>query len=208
MKHERVMPITQVVVCAVGVIVLSQDTGNAKESYSLGQVLEMSAERQRLRANCGPVALARCLCILGQDETLSEVMSRFESKSAKGVLLGELVAISEEYAPESVGCQVAKDALEQLAVPAILFVDEGRHCVVLESVARRHNTVTIWDPTRFEKEELSSDDLKDRWNGETIQFKEKPLCPWMNWATIVLCCGALFLFLASGRSCRREKTVT
>jgi len=154
----------------VFIVIFSQLLAFAEKTYDMAEIFEFSKERQDLRASCGPVALARCLSIIGNEQSLYEVLRQFSTKSREGVVLGELIEVSSKYVPESIGCKIAHESIRKINCPAILFVDEGRHCLVLEVFNRHRNTATVWDPATFSSETLSYDQLKERWNGEVILF--------------------------------------
>jgi ABC-type bacteriocin/lantibiotic exporter with double-glycine peptidase domain len=73
-----------------------------------------------------------------------------------------------------------------MTIPALLFVDQESHCLVLESVNYSQNKITIWDPATFTINEIIYDDLKERWDGEVILFSNNSLgSNWIKWNTII-----------------------
>lgn len=147
--------------------------GDPRSVYSLEDVFEQSRQIRELQACCGPLSLARCLNILGQDVNFPVLLKDFKTKSDAGVELQELLRVARLRHPDVRAVKMTHWDPNNLSLPAIVMVDGGRHCVVLEQFRSSDQQATIWDPVRLESLKMSASQLASIGTREVILFSHQ-----------------------------------
>ncbi len=123
------------------------------------------------RADCGPRALLLVCQALGTPATLDE-LRRQAGTTAAGTSLHGLAQAAQAHGLKAKGVQVDLPALEQVAPPAIAWVD-GNHYVALLSVEGRQ--ATVHDPNQPKEEVTSTRELLQRSGGVLLTLsRERP----------------------------------
>ena len=120
-----------------------------------------TAPRPAAQADCGPRALLLLCPHLGVRTTLDTLRTQ-AGTTAAGTSLAGLARAAQAVGLKAKGVRVDKPALEQLAAPAVVWVD-GNHYVALLSVAGQR--ATIHDPNQQAEEVLPVTQLLQRSGG-------------------------------------------
>jgi ABC-type bacteriocin/lantibiotic exporter with double-glycine peptidase domain len=147
--------------------------GETRSVYSLEEVFEQSRQIRKLQACCGPLSLARCLNILGQEVSVQVLLTEFKTKSDDGVQLQELLRVARLRHPDVRAVKVTHWDPNNLSLPAIVLVDGGQHCVVLEQFHSAEQQAVIWDPVRLESFKMSASKLASIGTREVILFSHQ-----------------------------------
>lgn len=116
---------------------------------------------------CGPAALKMILDHHGVDVQLLE-LERKGGRGKRGMDMSSLCRLAETFGLYATGWNLGVDGLQEICLPAILFV-EKTHFVVLDSV-RNQDEFFVRDPAKG-KMKLSKNKLLKMWSGETLLFR-------------------------------------
>jgi ABC-type bacteriocin/lantibiotic exporter with double-glycine peptidase domain len=146
---------------------------------------------------CGPQALCYCLGRMGKPVPIQEIMA-YVSLDERGMTLKELVETCRKFEPACRSYKCDLKAISRMPTPAILAISR-RHCVVLDSVNRTADTVTIYDPTFSRTLVVPMRDFAQTWSGEAILFQEPDLS-WLEFGVVAVLggAGAILIALAAG----------
>lgn len=154
-------------------------TRSLKSRYTIGDVMEQSRQLLELRACCGPLALARSLHVLGREEDFGSLLDRFRTKSEDGIQFTELVKVAQVHCPDVQAVRITADGLRNVPFPAILLVNQRKHCVVLEAITDGGD-VLVWNPSALDTIRMTRADLSSMWDGEAILFSVPNTPSWPN----------------------------
>jgi hypothetical protein len=143
---------------------------------------------------CGPLAAARALRLAGHSLAWQTFVDQFSLDHAEGVPLLDVLRVCQRYEPSCSASRVARTELKKLARPCILVVNEGRHCVVLQSIDQQSALAEIWDPSEQREKQIPLDHLQVLWNGHVIQLRGPgDVAPWIWWGNVLAIVGWTFL---------------
>ncbi len=142
-----------------------------QESVSLAHVFEKSKEVHDFVSLCGPVSLARILASKGERVEFSAFLAEFECRTTEGVPISELLAVSEKHGTSAQGVSFPDRQIDNVPTPAILIVDEGTHCLVLDACDPDTRIVRIWDPASLREIAMPEQVLMSKWGGDAILFE-------------------------------------
>ncbi len=149
--------------------------GGPATELTLDDIQERIRQHRELVRLCGPLAAMRALSLLGHDMEPCDVVQRFQPVSEDGVPLQDVLELCREREPWTTARVVDRKDLDRLPLPCILLVNEGQHCLVLESIDADESSVTVWDPSDMRRKQLSCNLVRTMWAGETIIFDGWPL---------------------------------
>ena len=114
--------------------------------------LAIEQHRQLVRM-CGPLSAVRLIAHSGRQVN-------------RGVAIGDVLKICRQHDVSVRAVRGDPDNLRWLRPPAILLVNEGQHCVVLESIDL--DQIELWDPSDLKVKRTSLAALRRIWDGEAI----------------------------------------
>ena len=109
--------------------------------------------------NCGAFALLKACERLGVPSTLESVR-RLAGTNEKGTTLKGLSKAAKALGLKAEGVQVSRQALAEMQVPAIAWVNEDHYITVLGlSGSEKEGTAAIYDPNTQQEEVITQDRL-------------------------------------------------
>ena len=110
-------------------------------------------------ADCGPRALALVSERLGTKANVAR-LRQLAGTTGKGTSMAGLAKAAHSLGLKAEGVQVSREALEEIELPAIAWINE-RHYVALLQISGEGNeaTATIHDPNKAEEETMSKERL-------------------------------------------------
>jgi hypothetical protein len=152
----------------------SGEETNESVTYSLSDVSRQSANIQERQANCGPLALARCLAIAGRTVPFEEIHGGFTAKTEAGVRLIDLLERTKFYFPHAAAVTVTNKNWKTLPRPAIVILKEQGHCLVFEGLDTDGQKIHLWDPEILGHAEYTLESINEIWGGEVILLSGTP----------------------------------
>lgn len=148
---------------------LTTDTRQAADWEQLEETIQRHRELVRM---CGPLSAARVIQGWGlrlKDGFWDEARALL---TEAGVPLRQVVDWCREANPSARGVlfvgERSLEQLRQLTLPCVVVVNEGHHCLVLESVAADGGVVRVWDPSDLQAKPMPVPQLLEMWNGAAI----------------------------------------
>ena len=163
--------------------------------FSLSDVSRQSVNFRERQANCGPLALARCLAISGQNVPFAEIYAGFTTKTAAGVSLSDLLERTQYYFPNAVAVTVKDRNWRTLPRPAIIILREQGHVLVFEGFDADNQKILLWDPDILGYADHTLEAINDKWRGEVILLSGLPRV-WTTGNLIMLVISALCMICA------------
>lgn len=119
----------------------------------------VAPSRPPSNANCGPLALLKACERLGTSSTLEEVR-RLAGTNEKGTTMKGLEKAAKALGLKAEGVQVSRQALAEVAAPAIAWVNEDHYVAVIGlSGSEKNGTATVYDPNTQSEEMMAQDKL-------------------------------------------------
>jgi len=135
----------------------------------LEETIRLHRDRVRM---CGPLSAARVIQGWGlkvKEGFWEEARGRL---SAEGVPLRQVVDWCREATSAARGVffagELDEGRVRRLSVPCIVVVNDGHHCLVLESVSADRGIVHVWDPSDLQSKAMPMAQLLQMWNGAAI----------------------------------------
>jgi hypothetical protein len=124
-------------------------------------------------ADCGPRALQRACQELGVATTIEQLRT-LAGTTRQGTTLEGLKCAAEAVGVQAEGVQVSREALAEVALPAIAWVQE-RHYVVLLKLegSGEQATATIYDPNKADAETLPREQFLRLCSGYLLLLQKK-----------------------------------
>jgi len=120
---------------------------------------QVAPTRKPSNANCGPLALMKACDCFGISTTLGQVR-QLAGTSAKGTSMKGLSKAATALGLKAEGVQVSREALAEMSVPAIAWVEEDHYITVLGLYGSdKGGTANIYDPNTNREEVLTQDKL-------------------------------------------------
>lgn len=119
---------------------------------------------------CGPLSAMRALWRRGHHLNPPEILQRYRGVSRGGVRVQQVIDLCRQFERRTQAITCRKRNLSSLSTPCILLVNEGRHCIVLETIPDLSRTATIWDPSDLKLKTIPVDTLRQMWSGQAIVF--------------------------------------
>ncbi len=163
-------------------------------SYTLSEVLASADHHREFVRMCGPLSAIRALSLLGHRVDTEQTLRRYRNEKATGVKLTQVLELCRESDPRARAVRVADRKLDRLTTPSILLVNDGRHCIVLESLRRQLGLATIWDPSDLQSKTIPVTRLRTMWSGQAILFE---FDGWSGPAVALITFGSTALALLS-----------
>lgn len=151
--------------------------------------LIMNCGKLLARINCGPVALAACLDVLGKKDRAAE--AREIKPTADGMSLGALESLCASYSVPVKSVEMTLGELEKATLPILAYV-EPKHFIAVLGI--EDGKARIEDSVRG-KHEVSLKELGGIWGGRVLTFAPtddmKPLTQVASLETKGGCCGQM-----------------
>jgi len=139
-----------------------QDAGVAKPSVPTTASAPVPAPAD---ADCGPRALLLLCQHLGVKTSL-ETLRQSAGTTAQGTTMEGLQQAAQKLGLQAEGVQVSREALPDIATPAIAWDRRNHFIVVLKLSGNGDNaTATIHDPNKLAEETISQENLLQRCGG-------------------------------------------
>ena len=176
----------------------------AAHRFTLSEVLTCVNQHREFVRMCGPLSAVRALSSLGHRVDIEQTLQRYRNEKATGVRLQQVLELCREFDPRARAIRMTDQKLHRLTTPCILLVNDGRHCIVLESLRRQLGVATIWDPSDLQSKTISVQRLRAMWSGQAILFEYHG---WSSSAMALITAGSTTLALFAVmriRSCSQQ----
>jgi len=122
-------------------------------------------------ADCGPRALALALHSLGK-ETSATTLSEWAKTDAKGTTMAGLKAAAKRAGIEAEGLQVSREAVEEIAAPALAWKNQNHYVAVLETNGSGESwQATIHDPNEQNPRTLGREEFLQMCGGYVLTLR-------------------------------------
>jgi ABC-type bacteriocin/lantibiotic exporter with double-glycine peptidase domain len=157
----------------------AQQTGGLQATYSWPEIeRQIQWHRDRVRW-CGPLSAVRTLRLLGHEVDVEATLEPFRGGDPRGTSVEQVLTLCQQYRPRARLVRLAGKQPGRLDTPCILFVNEGRHALVLQSLSRGQGTAEIWDPADLQVKTLTLAQMQRLWTGDAIVLHG---APWPSFA--------------------------
>ncbi len=155
--------------------------------------------RSQLRL-CGPLSAMRALSLLGHRVDPQDILQRCRGLPNAGMRVQQVIDLCREFDRRTRAVVCPAQDLRMLTTPCILLVNQGQHCVVLETIQGRSLTAVIWDPSDLKSKGIPFDTLRQMWSGQAIVFGR---ATWSSSALVCMTAGSTTFALVQWL-CRRR----
>ncbi len=168
-------------------------TASGPTHYTLADVYSRAEQHRTFVQMCGPLSALRMLSLMGHKVHPRECLDQYQRANSEGVPLQEVVDLVRRFEENGRAVQMTDLRLDRVPLPSILLVNQGRHCVVLESLSE--HAALIWDPSDMRHKKLPQEILQSMWCGKAILTTKRI---WSPAALALLAVGHVGVVVSAG----------